>query len=150
MTTFFALSLILISSERKSVKPNLVVKWKHFYTSIYSRVYLPAALFSVGPRSRHISHLVSPLNTVLDDSIGCALWFAALGVGRVRSFSVSSGFNKDSEEDTEEKNYTSKAKVKQLFSLSLENENCTHPVPSCNVSLSDVNRLSRISWRHVI
>lgn len=111
---------------------------------MYSRVYLPAALFSVGPRSRHISHLVSPLNTVLDDSIGCALWFAALGVGRVRSFSVSSGFNKDSEEDTEEKNYTSKAKVKQLCSLSLENENCTHPVPSCNVSLSDVIRLSRI------
>ena len=73
---------------------------------------------------------MSPLNTVLDDSIGCALWFAALGVGRVRSFSVSSGCNKDSEEDTEEKNYTSKAKVKQLCSLSLENENvltqCRH------------------------
>lgn len=80
-------------------------------------------LFSIGPRSRHVSHLVSPLNTVLDDSIGCALWFAARGIGRLRSFSVSSSLSKDSEGDTEEKKYTSKAKVKYWSSLSLENEN---------------------------
>ena len=66
---------------------------------------------------------MSPLNTVLDDSIGCALWFAARGVGRVRSCCLSRDLNKDSEGDTEEKNYTSKAKVKHWSSLSLENEN---------------------------
>ena len=32
-------------------------------------------------RSRYITDLVYPHNTVLDDSIGCALWFAARGVG---------------------------------------------------------------------
>ncbi|XP_028401199.1 asparagine synthetase domain-containing protein 1-like [Dendronephthya gigantea] len=32
-------------------------------------------------RSNYITHLVSPLSTVLDDSIGCALWFAARGKG---------------------------------------------------------------------
>ena len=63
---------------------------------------------------------MSPLNTVLDDSIGCALWFAARGVGRRRSFSLSSGLGKDSEGDSEEKKYTSKAKVKDWSSLSLE------------------------------
>ncbi|XP_014668806.1 PREDICTED: asparagine synthetase domain-containing protein 1-like [Priapulus caudatus] len=34
-------------------------------------------------RAEIISHLVYPLDTVLDDSIGCAIWFAARGVGRV-------------------------------------------------------------------
>ncbi|KAL9951054.1 hypothetical protein ACROYT_G043647 [Oculina patagonica] len=62
-------------------------------------------------RSRHISHLVSPLNTVLDDSIGCALWFAARGVGRLCSSSVNSDLNKDKEAYVEEKTYTSRAKV---------------------------------------
>lgn len=52
------------------------------------------------------------LNIVLDDSIGCVLWFVVLGVGCVCLFFVSSGFNKDSEEDIEEKNYMSKVKVK--------------------------------------
>ena len=66
---------------------------------------------------------MSPLNTVLDDSIGCALWFAARGVGRVRSGCLGHGLNKDSDRDTEEKNYTSKAKVKHWSSLSIENEN---------------------------
>ncbi|KAG2459369.1 ASND1 protein, partial [Polypterus senegalus] len=34
-----------------------------------------------GTREKHIRHLVYPLETVLDDSIGCALWFAARGRG---------------------------------------------------------------------
>lgn len=32
-------------------------------------------------REEHFRHLVYPLRTVLDDSIGCALWFAARGEG---------------------------------------------------------------------
>ncbi|CAN9498007.1 unnamed protein product [Ophioblennius macclurei] len=32
-------------------------------------------------RQERICHLVHPLDTVLDDSIGCAVWFAAKGVG---------------------------------------------------------------------
>ncbi|XP_072117798.1 asparagine synthetase domain-containing protein 1 [Mobula birostris] len=32
-------------------------------------------------RQHRISHLVQPLDTVLDDSIGCAVWFAARGIG---------------------------------------------------------------------
>ncbi|XP_051871748.1 asparagine synthetase domain-containing protein 1 [Pristis pectinata] len=32
-------------------------------------------------RQYRISHLVQPLDTVLDDSIGCAVWFAARGIG---------------------------------------------------------------------
>ncbi|XP_069126175.1 asparagine synthetase domain-containing protein 1-like [Argopecten irradians] len=32
-------------------------------------------------RSNHVRHLVYPLDTVLDDSIGCAVWFAARGQG---------------------------------------------------------------------
>ncbi|XP_048763515.1 asparagine synthetase domain-containing protein 1-like isoform X2 [Ostrea edulis] len=32
-------------------------------------------------RSEHIRHLLYPLETVLDDSIGCAVWFAARGEG---------------------------------------------------------------------
>lgn len=32
-------------------------------------------------RAEHIQDLVYPLNTVLDDSIGCAVWFAARGRG---------------------------------------------------------------------
>ncbi|KAJ1186966.1 hypothetical protein NDU88_003745 [Pleurodeles waltl] len=32
-------------------------------------------------REQHISHLVLPLCTVLDDSIGCAVWFASRGIG---------------------------------------------------------------------
>lgn len=30
-------------------------------------------------REKHIKHLIYPLNTVLDDSLGCALWFASKG-----------------------------------------------------------------------
>ncbi|XP_038171500.1 asparagine synthetase domain-containing protein 1 [Arvicola amphibius] len=32
-------------------------------------------------RRARICHLVQPLDTVLDDSIGCAVWFAARGIG---------------------------------------------------------------------
>ncbi|XP_016853504.1 asparagine synthetase domain-containing protein 1 [Anolis carolinensis] len=32
-------------------------------------------------RQQHICHLVYPLDTVLDDSIGCAVWFASRGKG---------------------------------------------------------------------
>lgn len=34
-------------------------------------------------RRTSVSHLLHPLSTVLDDSIGCAIWFAARGVGLV-------------------------------------------------------------------
>lgn len=32
-------------------------------------------------RTQVITELIHPLNSVLDDSIGCALWFAARGKG---------------------------------------------------------------------
>ncbi|XP_035029775.2 asparagine synthetase domain-containing protein 1 [Hippoglossus stenolepis] len=47
-------------------------------------------------RQERIGHLVHPLDTVLDDSIGCAVWFAARGTGFItedkdqRPFSSSS------------------------------------------------------------
>ncbi|CAH1243582.1 ASNSD1 [Branchiostoma lanceolatum] len=34
-------------------------------------------------RSQHVNHLLYPLQTVLDDSIGCAIWFASRGRGRL-------------------------------------------------------------------
>ncbi|XP_034254834.1 asparagine synthetase domain-containing protein 1 [Thrips palmi] len=34
-------------------------------------------------RSSSIGHLIHPLKTVLDDSLGCALWFAARGQGKI-------------------------------------------------------------------
>uniref|UniRef100_A0A3B1K694 Asparagine synthetase domain-containing protein 1 n=1 Tax=Astyanax mexicanus TaxID=7994 RepID=A0A3B1K694_ASTMX len=49
-------------------------------------------------REKRICHLVHPLDTVLDDSIGCAVWFAARGTGIVS-------------EGAEEKDHTSNAKV---------------------------------------
>ncbi|XP_005996586.1 asparagine synthetase domain-containing protein 1 isoform X1 [Latimeria chalumnae] len=36
-------------------------------------------------RQKQITHLVYPLDTVLDDSIGCAVWFASRGVGLISS-----------------------------------------------------------------
>ncbi|XP_075464513.1 asparagine synthetase domain-containing protein 1 [Ascaphus truei] len=36
-------------------------------------------------RHQRICQLVQPLNTVLDDSIGCAVWFASRGVGTLTS-----------------------------------------------------------------
>lgn len=49
-------------------------------------------------RKERVSHLVHPLDTVLDDSIGCAVWFAARGIGTVTNH-------------REQKPYTSTAKV---------------------------------------
>lgn len=49
-------------------------------------------------RGEHVCHLVSPLETVLDDSIGCAVWFAARGSGFIM-------------EDGDQKPFTSSAKV---------------------------------------
>lgn len=50
-------------------------------------------------RRERIRHLVHPLDTVLDDSIGCAVWFAARGAGVVL------------EEDGARRPFTSSAKV---------------------------------------
>ncbi|XP_013399902.1 asparagine synthetase domain-containing protein 1 isoform X1 [Lingula anatina] len=50
-------------------------------------------------RNEHVSELVYPSQTVLDDSIGCAIWFAARGRGILRIT------------DTEMVNYTSTARV---------------------------------------
>ncbi|KAL5255554.1 hypothetical protein ACHWQZ_G010954 [Mnemiopsis leidyi] len=41
-------------------------------------------------RERHITDLVYPHNTVLDDSIGCALWFAARGAGVCQDYPIIS------------------------------------------------------------
>lgn len=49
-------------------------------------------------RQERICHLVHPLDTVLDDSIGCAVWFAARGVGVIM-------------EDNDQKAFMSSAKV---------------------------------------
>ncbi|XP_051260478.1 asparagine synthetase domain-containing protein 1 [Dicentrarchus labrax] len=49
-------------------------------------------------REERICHLVHPLETVLDDSIGCAVWFAARGTGFVT-------------EDRDQRPFTSSAKV---------------------------------------
>lgn len=49
-------------------------------------------------RTNRICHLVYPLDTVLDDSIGCAVWFAARGTGFVR-------------EDSDQRPFTSTAKI---------------------------------------
>lgn len=50
-------------------------------------------------RGERVSQLVHPLETVLDDSIGCAVWFAARGEGAVVG------------EDGERRPFTSSAKV---------------------------------------
>lgn len=49
-------------------------------------------------RQKRIRHLVHPLDTVLDDSLGCAVWFAARGTGIIN-------------EGVEEELYISEAKV---------------------------------------
>ncbi|XP_037343535.2 asparagine synthetase domain-containing protein 1 [Pungitius pungitius] len=49
-------------------------------------------------RLQRIRHLVHPLDTVLDDSIGCAVWFAARGTGLIM-------------EDGDQRPFTSSAKV---------------------------------------
>ncbi|XP_060944812.1 asparagine synthetase domain-containing protein 1 [Limanda limanda] len=49
-------------------------------------------------RQERIGHLVHPLDTVLDDSIGCAVWFAARGTGFIT-------------EDKDQRPFSSSAKV---------------------------------------
>ncbi|KAM4558465.1 asparagine synthetase domain-containing protein 1 [Odontesthes bonariensis] len=49
-------------------------------------------------RQERIGHLVHPLDTVLDDSIGCAVWFAARGMGVIM-------------QDNDQRPFTSSAKV---------------------------------------
>ncbi len=72
-------------------------------------------------REERICHLVYPLDTVLDDSIGCAVWFAARGTG----FIV---------EDSEQTPFTSSAKVKykhQTFPGTQTSELCPWLLHSC-------------------
>lgn len=57
-------------------------------------------------RHDRICHLVHPQDTVLDDSIGCAVWFAARGTGFIR-------------EDDDQRPFTSSAKVKYKEQVSL-------------------------------
>lgn len=58
--------------ELKALRPNR--RWN--FVSIYiSKEELQTM------REKHIKYLVKPSQTVLDDSIGCALWFAANGKG---------------------------------------------------------------------
>ncbi|XP_047122834.1 asparagine synthetase domain-containing protein 1 isoform X1 [Hydra vulgaris] len=44
-------------------------------------------------RKNKIADLVYPLDSVLDDSIGCALWFAARGIGKLYSVSCNNSFS---------------------------------------------------------
>lgn len=60
-------------------------------------------------RRERVCHLVYPLQTVLDDSIGCAVWFAARGTG----FIVQDG---------EKKPFSSSARVIFLFFFKQLNE----------------------------
>ncbi|XP_072301297.1 asparagine synthetase domain-containing protein 1 [Eucyclogobius newberryi] len=46
-------------------------------------------------RRERICHLVFPLETVLDDSIGCAVWFAARGRGSVRESGDETAFTSE-------------------------------------------------------
>jgi len=50
-------------------------------------------------RASNIAALIDPASTVLDDSIGCAQWFAARGVGTI------------TDQYAEEISYTSPARV---------------------------------------
>ena len=47
-------------------------------------------------REEHFRHLVHPLRSVLDDSIGCALWFAARGEGLLQCDGPVEGKSKTS------------------------------------------------------
>eukprot|EP00088_Acartia_fossae_P041098 TRINITY_DN4296_c0_g1_i3.p1 TRINITY_DN4296_c0_g1~~TRINITY_DN4296_c0_g1_i3.p1 ORF type:complete len:603 (-),score=80.31 TRINITY_DN4296_c0_g1_i3:1486-3267(-) len=69
-------------------------------------------------RRDKIKPLLFPLNTVLDDSIGCAIWFAARGEGKLatRYESTTSTDDtlqgaQDGQFDTEEVEYTSRCRV---------------------------------------
>ena len=41
-------------------------------------------------RKSHISDLVYPLGTILDESLGCALWFASRGIGFLKEIPYES------------------------------------------------------------
>ncbi|XP_071439642.1 asparagine synthetase domain-containing protein 1 isoform X2 [Hetaerina americana] len=58
-------------------------------------------------RREYISDLIHPLNTVLDDSLGCAMWFAGRGCGTL--YSIRGADGKESFSISE--NYTSPARV---------------------------------------
>ncbi|KAG8233607.1 hypothetical protein J437_LFUL001018 [Ladona fulva] len=62
-----------------------------------------------------ITDLINPLNTVLDDSLGCAMWFAARGCGTISSPSRPEG--KDCENHRVP--YSSPARVRNLPSRNL-------------------------------
>lgn len=47
-------------------------------------------------RQKYISQLIYPLNTVLDDSIGCAVWFASRGIGMLQSNGEKKPYNSTS------------------------------------------------------
>lgn len=57
-------------------------------------------------REERICYLVYPLDTVLDDSIGCAVWFAARGTGIIM-------------EDSDQRAFTSSAKVEYKHQTSV-------------------------------
>ena len=54
-------------------------------------------------KTERIRHLLKPLDTVLDDSIGCAIWFAAEGQGHIRTY--------DDDDDDTPLSYSSPARV---------------------------------------
>nr|CAD7400783.1 unnamed protein product [Timema poppensis] len=76
-------------------------------------------------RSGRISDLIHPLNTILDDSLGCALWFASRGEG---TLVLPSGDNSS---------YTSPARV----NISLEGGGGT-----CDIALRFVSAAGRPYW----
>ena len=55
---------------------------KHMHAHVYLLTCSSQCMHvCINCRRERVSHLVYPLCTVLDDSIGCALWFAARGEG---------------------------------------------------------------------
>jgi len=59
----------------------IVAEWCCFLiSSFFFNKYI---IFDFALRSSHVRHLIYPLQTILDDSIGCAIWFAARGRGLV-------------------------------------------------------------------
>jgi len=68
-------------------------------------------------RSVHINELLKPLNTVLDDSIGCALWFAARGRGVINTCTEEERRQKGvctEDMNTMNEDYVSPARVSSL------------------------------------
>eukprot|EP00054_Salpingoeca_dolichothecata_P015523 m.89656 g.89656 ORF g.89656 m.89656 type:complete len:273 (+) comp21534_c1_seq1:144-962(+) len=60
----------------------------------------------------HVRELIRPLTSILDDSIGCALWFAARGVGTAfLSPATSQSSSDQAMPNDKEENYESPAKI---------------------------------------